>query len=262
MTLAVLVIAAACLLAPPSLAAPWLRTRGHGRVINGTEADIADFPWMVSLQILDDHVCGASIISSTWVLTAAHCVYVCQLYADRHKSMRAGSSSRASGGVRLDVAQMIKHADFQMPTDEDPDVDYDIGVIQASEPFPLGTNIQVANLAADGYDAPAGLPVTVTGWGDTGIDYDPVYLQRADMHVVDRDTCREMMADVAPVTPRMVCAGDPTMAACHGDSGSPLVDGDTQIGIVSWSRSDCISATAVYADVGNLRAWIRNNTGV
>ncbi|XP_049941653.1 trypsin-7-like [Schistocerca serialis cubense] len=130
MTRAALVIAAACLLAPPSLAAPWLRTRGHGRVINGTEADIADFPWMVSLQILDDHVCGASIISSTWVLTAAHCIYVCQLYADRHKSMRAGSSSRASGGVRLDVAQMIKHADFQMPTDEDPDVDYDIGVIQ------------------------------------------------------------------------------------------------------------------------------------
>ncbi|XP_046980855.1 transmembrane protease serine 11B-like protein [Schistocerca americana] len=136
-----------------------------------------------------------------------------------------------------------------------------------SEPFPLGSNIQVVNLPADRYDAPAGLPVTVSGWGDAPPGWgmngsSPVYLQRADMHVVDRDTCREMMADISPLTLGMVCAGDPTMAACHGDSGSPPVYGDTQIGIVSWSRPDCISATAVYANMGTFRAWMRNNTGV
>ncbi|XP_047097634.1 transmembrane protease serine 11D-like [Schistocerca piceifrons] len=161
--------------------------------------------------------------------------------------------------LRLDVAQMIKHADFHMSTD---DADNDIGVIQASEPFPLGSNIQVVNLPADGYDAPAGLPVTISGWGVTATEFNPVYLQRADMHVLDRDTCRDMMADVAAVTLGMVCAGDPTMAICYGDSGSPLVYGDMQIGVAYWTRPGCISTTSVYASVGNFRTWIRNNTGV
>ncbi|XP_047097636.1 trypsin 3A1-like [Schistocerca piceifrons] len=261
MTRTVLVIAAACLLAPPSLAAPWLRTRGHGRILNGTPADIADFPWMAFLQILDSTGCGASIISSTWALTAAHCVLSAQT-PTAHTSLRVGSSSRESGGVRLDIAQLIMHEDFQYPTQSHPEIDYDIGVVQPSEPFPLGSNIQAVNLPADGYDPPAGLPATVSGWGQTLSEYIPVYLQRADMHVVDRDTCREMLADVAPVTLGMVCAGDPTMATCTGDSGSPLVYGDTQIGIDSWSRPNCLSAATVYTSVGYYRAWIRNNTGV
>ncbi|XP_049840507.1 trypsin-7-like [Schistocerca gregaria] len=259
MKLAALVIAAACLLAPPSLAAPWLRTRGLGRVINGTATDIADFPWMASMQILDNSGCGASVISSTWALTAAHCVLASQEMPGAYTTLRVGSSSRASGGVRLDVAQMIKHADFHMSTD---DADNDIGVIQASEPFPLGSSVQVVNLPGDGYDAPAGLPVTISGWGATATEFNPVYLQRADMHVLDRDTCRDMMADVATVTLGMVCAGDPTMAICYGDSGSPLVYGDMQIGIASWTRPGCISTTSVYTSVGNFRAWIRDNTGV
>ncbi|XP_049767341.1 trypsin Blo t 3-like [Schistocerca cancellata] len=133
------------------------------------------------------------------------------------------------------------------------------GVKEAPEPFPLGSNIQAVNLPVDGYDAPAGLPVTISGSGDTATEFNPVYLQRADMHVLDRDTCRDMMATV---TLGMVCAGDPPMAICYGDSGSPLVYGDVQIGVASWTRPGCISTTSVYASVGNFRAWIRNNTGV
>ncbi|XP_049941655.1 trypsin-4-like [Schistocerca serialis cubense] len=203
------------------------------------------------MQILDNIGCGASIISGTWALTAAHCVLASQELPNTHTNLRVGSSSRASGGVRLDVAQMIKHADFRISTD---DADNDIGVIQASEPFPLGSNIQAVNLPADGYDAPACLPVTISGWGVTATEFNPVYLQRADMHVLDRDTCRYMMADFASVTLGMVCcAGDPTTAICYGDSGSPLVYGDMQIGVAYWTRPGCISTTSVYASVGNFR---------
>lgn len=45
-----------------------------GRIVGGVAVDIVDYPWQLSLQEYGIHACGASIISSTWGLTAAHCV--------------------------------------------------------------------------------------------------------------------------------------------------------------------------------------------
>lgn len=47
--------------------------RLDGRIVGGTEMDITDAPYQVSLQRFNRHFCGGSIISNKWVLTAAHC---------------------------------------------------------------------------------------------------------------------------------------------------------------------------------------------
>ena len=52
--------------------------RKHGvevsKIVNGEEAGRKETPWMVSLQTSSGfHFCGGSLISSTEVVTAAHC---------------------------------------------------------------------------------------------------------------------------------------------------------------------------------------------
>ena len=46
------------------------------QIIGGVEAIPGEFPWIVSLRLGGQHICGGTLIANNWVLTAAHCVRV------------------------------------------------------------------------------------------------------------------------------------------------------------------------------------------
>lgn len=48
----------------------------NGRIVGGREAHEGQFPHQISLRFKGSHNCGGSIISSKYILTAAHCVYM------------------------------------------------------------------------------------------------------------------------------------------------------------------------------------------
>ncbi|TRZ13538.1 hypothetical protein HGM15179_013589, partial [Zosterops borbonicus] len=43
------------------------------RIGTGTDVQPGEFPWLVSIQSQGKHICGGTIISALWILTAAHC---------------------------------------------------------------------------------------------------------------------------------------------------------------------------------------------
>ena len=93
--------------------------------------------WMVSLRRYSNHThfCGGSIISSSWILTAAHCVY------NLHPSdimVHAGSNNLRHSTQWRSVAQIISHPMFNSLTDHN-----DIALIQLSSPL----NMRGSNLA-------------------------------------------------------------------------------------------------------------------
>lgn len=45
----------------------------NGKIIGGTPATIEKYPYQASLLYFRRHICGAAIISPTWIVTAAHC---------------------------------------------------------------------------------------------------------------------------------------------------------------------------------------------
>ncbi|XP_030751742.1 trypsin-7-like [Sitophilus oryzae] len=46
----------------------------HKRIVGGVETLVNEYPWMVALQYNNRFYCGASLINSKYLLTAAHCV--------------------------------------------------------------------------------------------------------------------------------------------------------------------------------------------
>jgi trypsin len=101
----------------------------------------------------------------------------------------------------------------------------------------------------------------VSGWGRTSSGGSTsASLLQASLNIVARATCNSLWGSQS-VTARMVCAHNSARSACNGDSGGPLTQSGTQVGVVSWGPSSCVSTTlpTAYAAVGNLRTWINTN---
>lgn len=52
----------------------WISTfSNRTRIVGGDIISLSEAPYQVSLQFQGKHICGGSIISENFVLTAAHC---------------------------------------------------------------------------------------------------------------------------------------------------------------------------------------------
>ena len=85
------------------------------RIVGGTETEVNEYPWMVSLAYRGSHRCGGSLINSQWILSAAHCF---QSESSNPNSWKAslGEHDRATtleaDHIEVDISRIVNHPKY------------------------------------------------------------------------------------------------------------------------------------------------------
>ncbi|MEL6740868.1 MAG: trypsin-like serine protease [Planctomycetota bacterium] len=243
----------------------------------GGEAAGERYGWYASLKnSAGSPVCGASLIDSCWLLTAAHCVD-----AQRGAPSKAGIATFAalgdverlrvdSGERNLTFAQVVIHPGYE---GSNPPRN-DLALIRLETCQPDATPMCLAARPAE----VNGTACRIVGLGSTSGERETPAdrLQEARVPVMAQAECarsyRKKGWHRSMVTSRMMCAGFASGGtdACTGDSGGPLFcplkaqpSRLVQIAITSWGFG-CASPgfPGVYTRIGPYIEWIRDTTDV
>uniref|UniRef100_A0A8C5NX23 Serine protease 55 n=1 Tax=Jaculus jaculus TaxID=51337 RepID=A0A8C5NX23_JACJA len=239
------------------------RRTQYSRIIGGLEAEVGEFPWQVSIQVNNVHLCGGAILSAWWILTAAHCFYPGKL-SPTDLNVVVGTNDLTSPSLNIKkVTSIVMHKDFEKFT-----MDNDIALLL------LGSPISSSDLEVPICMPPKTSPSKwhecwVAGWGLTNSDDKKSMktdLMKAPMVITGWEECLKVFPSL---TKNMLCAGyeNESYDACQGDSGGPLActtrPGSKwyQVGIISWGRSCGMKYTpGIYTVLANYILWIEKVT--
>jgi len=234
-------------------------------IVNGEDVDYpGKYPWQASLQRRGSHICGASVISKKWLITAAHCVgeaasaYSVVLGAHDIQTMREGSPARYS------VKNVIMHPYYS--GDASQGFPNDITLLELydeadfSKPY-----LQPVTLPDLGEQFDGNPDCHITGWGNTyPFVTSPNILQELRVEVYEPSKCSSWAAGS---TTYHTCIAQYGSSACFGDSGGPLVcrvgDDFKLVGVASHVFGYCsVYYPNVYTTVSYFRDWIAQISGV
>ncbi|XP_055381908.1 trypsin beta-like [Condylostylus longicornis] len=218
------------------------------KIVGGNATDISDVPYQVSVVINGNTLCGGSILSQDWVITAAHCIYN---ESATSIVVHAGTNIWYSG-IPYGVSRVFRHQDYDPNTYiNDVALLLLVNSIQYdSNTFPRQPIALAETLPADGTQ------VLVSGYGDTSENGNlATTLMSVYVNMVNVDSCNTSYA--GEVLDGMFCAAAPKKDSCQGDSGGPIVYNNTLIGVVSWGYG-CANPQypGVYTSVPYFYDWI------
>uniref|UniRef100_A0A8C6RI57 Transmembrane protease, serine 11a n=1 Tax=Nannospalax galili TaxID=1026970 RepID=A0A8C6RI57_NANGA len=233
------------------------------RIVFGNLAAKGAWPWQVSLQRSNIHLCGATLIGSTWVVTAAHCFRTNS--NPRQWTLTFGTTINPPL-MKRNVRRIIIHERYRPPAR-----DHDIAVVQFSPKVTFSDDIRWICLPEASASFRPNSTVYITGFGALYYGGESQNeLREARVQIISNSICKQQYVYGNEIKRGMFCAGylEGTYDACRGDSGGPLVIKDNKdtwylIGIVSWG-DNCgqKNKPGVYTQVTYYRRWIASKTGL
>merc|ERR1712002_98702 len=229
------------------------------KIIGGTAASsTSQSPWQVSLQQSGSHFCGASVISTTHIMSAGHCKIT---GAIARTTVALGGLDYRSLSQNFKVTSWVQHPQFTTTGI----INYDYSVIKIDGEVQLQAGVvETITLPAAGQEFTG--TATISGWGKIGgnINILPTSLQIVDLPLISDASCAAIWG-ARRITEQSVCVGGPTSStgACNGDSGGPLfqeVNGVYYlIGNTSWGASSCDASEypTIYSKNAAVADWIQ-----
>lgn len=244
------------------------------RIVGGSPVNFRQYPFMAALvESAYDSLfayCGASLIDSYYVITAAHCVI--DVSPDELDVWVGGADlSVPSEGQRIRAHSIYVHEEYDPVYSNN-----DIALIELVDPVMGIAPVKLISTALED-GILVGDELTALGWGDQSSPSAEEYIPPSDqlMSVTlpryQRAECEayydEHFGEENVLTDNMFCAGrtEAGFDTCYGDSGGPLLSRDGAdwylVGLTSFG-DDCAKARTpgIYTRVSQYLDWIANKS--
>ena len=194
--------------------------------MGGQQTEVNEYPWMVGLYYhpwsTQRTYCGGSLISSRWILSAAHCFYDQDTPSNWHAGLGDHDYliTTETDHIDKDIATIINHPNYN---DDTFDFDFALLKLDSEVDFSLHPTIRPICLPSDAKDSHTGQAAITTGWGRTqfGGSSSNVLLE-VDVSVLSNMACKaDYGYDPEEISDQMICANKDGGGkdACQGDSG-------------------------------------------
>ncbi|XP_067373525.1 mast cell protease 1A-like [Channa argus] len=223
-------------------------------IVGGEVSKPHSRPYMASLQVQRQHLCGGILIREDFVLTVAHC------HQQQPMTVVLGAhdvTKEEKSQQRIKVAKYYKHPDFRGK------YDYDIMLIKLKKNATLNRYVRLIDqLPKKDEKIPANIKCLVAGWGKTGVDQPTSNVLRETTEKIQFSVeCNKKWGEYFNPA-RMICTKftKKTGGICQGDSGGPLICNNKPQGLTAFTlETDCNDPKYphVFTKVNFFLSWIK-----
>ncbi|KAI4466679.1 chymotrypsin-related [Holotrichia oblita] len=241
---------------------PFTFRQSADRIVGGSEVERNSIPYQAALILVHPDytfLCGGSLISRKFVLTAAHCVedvIYGEVILGAH---RFGEIEE--GQLRVQVTKFHIHSGWNASFFIN-----DMATIEFDDEIELSDKIQLVNLPSrsDVSNSFANERGRVSGWGiysDELGTLSPV-LRAVEVYVMTNSDCNDLLGVIQ--SSHVCISGMGGVGSCGGDSGGPFVVDNTLVGQVSFGVVlGCeLGWPSVFSRITSFLDWIEANSDV